>query len=186
MGRFLARLCAATVLGISLLASQAGQATASDLSTTAGQAASQPGPATARGGPRLPQAAQPGSAIVPGFDSTTYGPNDDGSYPCTSQVDGTPSGCTRPIPLPFTIDYYGTKYSSVYLNNNGNLTFGAPLSTYTPESLNQISVPMIAPFWADVDTRVGPLVTYGDGTIGGHIAFGVNCLNVGCFSRSTR
>jgi hypothetical protein len=103
-----------------------------------------------------------GQAIVPGFRENTFGPNDDGSYPCTGKEGGTPGDCTpAAIPLPFPVDFYGSPYQSLYINNNGNLTFGAPLSVYTPESLNQIGVPMIAPFRADVDTRVGQLVTFG-------------------------
>jgi hypothetical protein len=44
---------------------------------------------------------------------------------------------------------------------------------------------MIAPFWADVDTRTGPVVTYGYGTVDGHTAFGVNWLGVGCYNENT-
>src|SRR5262249_9669821 len=95
-----------------------------------------------------------------------------------------PPNCTpTPVPLPFPLRFYGNDYSSLYLNNNGNLTFGRPLGDYTPESLNQIGQPMIAPFWADVDTRTGPTVTFGTGTVDGHAAFGVNWLGVGCFNK---
>lgn len=183
MGRFVARLLTATVLGIWLLASQSGPASASESAKASNRAAGQAGIAVVSGRPHIPQAPQPGTAIVPGFDSQTYGPNDDGSAPCIGPDAGTPQDCTpAPIPLPFPINFYGTEYSSLYLNNNGNLTFGSPLSDFTPESLNQIDLPMIAPFWADVDTRTGPVVSYGEGTVGGHLAFGVNYLSVGCFS----
>jgi GDSL-like Lipase/Acylhydrolase family/Bacterial Ig-like domain (group 3)/Putative Ig domain len=131
------------------------------------------------------QGQQSSGAIVPGFNSETFGPNDDGSYPCTGSNAGVPSGCTpTPITLPFPVNFYGNVYSSLYLNNNGNLSFGQPVSEYTPQSLNQIDVPMIAPFWADVDTRTGPVVTFGYGTVNGHAAFGVNWLNVGCYSEN--
>ena len=131
-------------------------------------------------------AVQASTAIVPGFNSLTYGPNDDGSYPCTGMGAAVPANCTpTPVTLPFPIDYYGTVYTSVYINNNGNLTMGQPLSQFTPQSLNQISAPMIAPFWADVDTRTGPVVTYGYGTVDGHTAFGVNWLGVGCYNENT-
>jgi lysophospholipase L1-like esterase len=185
MGRIVARAVTAAALGISLLVSQAGIALAGESATTAGQAAKQADATTASHGLKLVQATQSGGALVPGFDSQTYGANDDGSYPCTGPGSGVPDGCTpSSIPLPFTVNFFGTNYSSVYLNNNGNLTFGSSLSQYTPQSLNQIAVPMIAPFWSDVDTRVGPEVTFGDGTIGGHIAFGVNWLNVGCYNEN--
>src|SRR5438034_9238885 len=37
--------------------------------------------------------------------------------------------------LPFSINFYGHTYGSLYLNNNGNLTFGQPFSEYTPVPL---------------------------------------------------
>lgn len=114
-----------------------------------------------------PAASSSGSAIVPGFNTVSFPGNDDGS--------------TAPINLPFTMNLFGRAYSSLYVNNNGNLTFTAPLSTYTPVGLAQLGMPMIAPFWADVDTRTGPVVTYGTGSVSGHEAFGVNWLGVGCY-----
>jgi hypothetical protein len=40
-----------------------------------------------------------------------------------------------------------------YINNNGNITFNGLLSSYTPISFPISSQPMIAPYWADIDTR---------------------------------
>src|SRR3954452_15189158 len=77
-------------------------------------------------------------AIRPGFTTNQLAGNDDGS--------------TSSVSLPFAIDFYGHTYSRLYVNNNGNLTMTAPLGAYTPHSLNQLGQPMIAPFWADVDT----------------------------------
>jgi len=52
------------------------------------------------------------------------------------------------------LDFFGTNYTSLYVNNNGNITFSNPLSTYTPGVIDGgIGNPIIAPFWADVDTR---------------------------------
>ena len=36
------------------------------------------------------------------------------------------------INLPFAFNLYGTNYASVYINNNGNLSFDQPYCTYTP------------------------------------------------------
>ena len=108
---------------------------------------------------------------MPGFNQFTLPANDDGST-------------SSPVPLPFAIDFYGTSYSSLYVNNNGNLTMGQPFGSYTPQSMNQLGIPMIAPFWADVDTRVGPVVSYGYGTVNGHQAFGTNWLGVGCYDEN--
>ena len=41
----------------------------------------------------------------------------------------------------------------LFVNNNGNVTFGAPLSAFTPFGLVDTQQAIIAPFFADVDTR---------------------------------
>ena len=181
MSRRLTGLAAMTVIGVfAVLAAQVAPSTAAVTSRSA---------LTYRVAnpvkPGSEQQAQSG-AIVPGFSAETYGANDDGSYPCTGPEDGVPDGCTpTPISLPFPVTFYGNAYSTLYLNNNGNLTFGQPLGQYTPQSLNQIDLPMIAPFWADVDTRTGPTVTFGYGNVDGHAAFGVNWLGVGCYDQNS-
>jgi hypothetical protein len=157
-------LSAALVIGISLLAVQPKWSGAAELTRSSG-AIGEVGKTAGVG----MAASQTGGAIIPGFSQYTLPANDDGST-------------SSPVPLPFPVHFYGNAYSSLYVNNNGNLTFGSPLSQYTPESLNQISLPMIAPFWADVDTRVGPVATYGYGTVNGHAAFGANWIGVGCYS----
>jgi hypothetical protein len=57
------------------------------------------------------------------------------------------------IALPFVFNFYGSPQSSVYINNNGNISFGGPFSTFTPTGFPVAAFPMIAPFWSDVDTR---------------------------------
>ena len=109
-----------------------------------------------------------GAALAPGFNSFELPANDDGS--------------TAEIKLPFKVNYFGKTYGGVYVNNNWNLTFGASQSQYTPQPLGSITLPMIAPFWADVDTRVGNVVTYGSGTVELNKAFGVNWPGVGCYA----
>ncbi|KOR32445.1 hypothetical protein TI05_07190, partial [Achromatium sp. WMS3] len=52
------------------------------------------------------------------------------------------------------LDFFGTNYTSLYVNTNGNVTFANGLSTYTPGTIDGgVNNPIIAPFWADVDTR---------------------------------
>ena len=57
------------------------------------------------------------------------------------------------VALPFTLNFYGRNYNSLWVNNNGNVTFTGPLSTFTPFGLIAANTPIIAPFLADVDTR---------------------------------
>ena len=63
------------------------------------------------------------------------------------------------------LNFFGTKYTEVFVNNNGSLTFGNGLSSFTPGSIGGDSgLPIIAAFWADVDTRNG----------GGTVSYGYN------------
>jgi hypothetical protein len=58
------------------------------------------------------------------------------------------------INLGFTFVLYGVNHTSCFINNNGNITFGSAFGDYTPSGFPSAAVPpMIAPFWADVDTR---------------------------------
>ncbi|MEI8116215.1 MAG: nidogen-like domain-containing protein [Flavobacteriia bacterium] len=57
------------------------------------------------------------------------------------------------IYLPFSFSFYGTTYDSLYINNNGNISFTMPYNTFTAFTFPDPSFNMIAPFWADVDTR---------------------------------
>jgi hypothetical protein len=58
--------------------------------------------------------------------------------------------------LPGGLNFFGITYTSLYLNYNGSITFGTPLEEYTPTAITGLSnIPIIAPYWADVDTRSG-------------------------------
>ena len=58
-----------------------------------------------------------------------------------------------PINLPFLFCFYGQVMSTVYINNNGNISFGAPYGTFSSAAFPSNQYSMIAPFWADIDTR---------------------------------
>jgi hypothetical protein len=125
------------------------------------------------------------SAILPGFDSVNYPGNDDGTYPCGTS--SAPIGCSpEAVTLPFSLNFFGHTYNAVYVNNNGNLTLDAPLDTYTPFPLSDPGTAIIAPFFADVDTRVGNTVNFGTGVVDGRQAFAVNWPGVGCYFENNR
>lgn len=125
-------------------------------------------------------AAEGPNAIVtsPGCQAVTLPANDDGS--------------SAQVGLPFPIDFFGSTYNTLYVNNNGNVTFNAPLSAFTPSPILGVQTPLIAPFWADVDTRgtgaqpvtFGP-ISAGSTEVNGHAAFCVNWVNVGYYSFGT-
>ena len=112
------------------------------------------------------------AAVRAGFESSTFGANDDGS--------------TSAQNLGFQIDFFGVVSSTVYVNNNGNITIDTPLSTYTPFDLTSTGRQIIAPYFADVDTRTNSTpVRYGQGTVNGRPAFGVTWNTVNCYSAYT-
>jgi hypothetical protein len=114
------------------------------------------------------------NAIRPGFDQQFLDRNDDGS--------------TGIVPMGFFINYFGSSNAMLYVNNNGNVTFGDALSIYAPTPLNQLGqsgiTNIIAPYWADVDTRntASDVVKYGTNMVDGHAAFGVDWVNVGYYN----
>lgn len=91
-------------------------------------------------------------------------------------LDRNDDGSTDAISLPFTVNFFGQTYDSFYVNNNGNVTFREALGEYTPAPFpldpgifgggggevalpavaNILTNPIIAPYWADVDTRADP------------------------------
>ena len=92
---------------------------------------------------------------------------------------------TAAIPLGFDVSFFGNEYSSVFVNTNGNVTFDAPLSTYTPFDLSTTDKVIVAPYFADVDIRStnGGAVTYGTMTYEGHDAFCVEWHDVGYYDQ---
>jgi hypothetical protein len=113
-------------------------------------------------------AANAGAIRTPaGFDSNAFTNNDDDSQFISD--------------VGFTLNFFGVTSNSLYINNNGNITFDAPMSAFMPEPIAGTGQPMLAPFFADVDTRGGNPLTWGNATVGGRDAFFVNWIGVGHF-----
>ncbi|WDE08449.1 PEP-CTERM sorting domain-containing protein [Thalassomonas viridans] len=122
-----------------------------------------------------------------GFGENVLAANDDES---SSFIDITPA-------LSGGLDFFGTNYSGLYVNNNGNVTFANRLGTFTPYALTGATDnPIIAPFFADVDTRGGASTpSAGGNSTGSNLVywdlddvnniFTVTWDDVGYFSRQT-
>src|SRR5262245_36774082 len=108
------------------------------------------------------------SPIRAGFNGSTLGVTDDGS--------------AGPAALGFTANFFGVERGEVYVNNNGNLTFDGGLDGFTPAAFASADRRIIAPFFADVDTRGGGTVTFGTGSVDGRAAFAATWSDVGYFS----
>lgn len=109
----------------------------------------------------LPQPVQ----VTPAEPIVTITPANEGSRELTLKVplDGTftlamgpnDDGYTSLMTLPFNFCFYGDIVNTFYINNNGNVSFTTPYWEYTPTGFPSNLYIMIAPFWADVDTRGG-------------------------------
>ncbi len=60
---------------------------------------------------------------------------------------------TVAIMIPFTFCFYGDPVTKIFINNNGNVSIGKPITRFLGELLSSNLNNIIAPFWADVDTR---------------------------------
>lgn len=89
-----------------------------------------------------------------GFGTACLTPNDDSS---SSAIDVRGA-------FPHGLQFFGETYEQIYVNTNGNITFGAPLSQFTPDAFPVAERPMIAPYWADVDIRPDGCYSSDDGT----------------------
>ena len=130
-----------------------------------------PAPTVSVGPTPPPQA----DAIVDllGCNDNTLAANDDGSSPQFNTS--------------FPLNFFGQTYNSLYVNNNGNITFDSSLGTYTPFGLQGAATKIIAAFFADVDTEGSGsgLVRYGNGVYSGNRTFCANWINVGYFNNGT-
>lgn len=92
------------------------------------------------------------------------------------------------IDLPgFEITYFGTPYSSLFVNSDGNLTFGEADTASTSRDLQRLlnGPPRVAPFFADLD----PSAASGDGGV--YVRFAGNKMivtwwNVPEFDKTSR
>lgn len=113
-----------------------------------------------------------GDTIIPGFNGQASLPGCDG---CSSGA----------ISTGFAMNFFGTTRTQLFVSNNGYVTFDAGQGAFTPGGLGASygGLPIIAPFFGDVDTRGGlGSVTYGTGTFDGRSALGVNWIDTGYFS----
>jgi hypothetical protein len=126
--------------------------------------------------PPVAMAVGPNAIMTPtGYNVNTVARGDDNSSPT--------------VGLPFTMNWFGAVYNTVYINMNGNVTFGQPYGGYTPTNvLNNTGQDIMAPFWADVDTRstLTSPCTYSDianpPLVDGREAFFVNWINVASYN----
>jgi hypothetical protein len=124
-------------------------------------------------------------AVRSGFDANQLWRNDDSFTGPVTHGLGVLNSATGNLDLVF--GGANRAFPSFWVNNNGNITLDGGMSTYTPFSIISGNKPIIAPFFADVDTRPAGsnIVSYGTGTVDGRAAYGINYVDVGYYSYGT-
>ena len=105
----------------------------------------------------------------------------------SSTLAASDDGYASGISLGFGVNFLGHINTSLNVVNNGNIQFnGTPPANFDPSGLTAVNNrQIIAPFFADVDTRSGNIATYGATTINGKSAFIVNWPGVGYYNQHT-
>lgn len=108
--------------------------------------------------------ASPGVYTAGGYYTTSLGPNIVTTGGGNAANVGLPSGRNddgfMALSLGFNVTFFGNTYSSLYINNNGNVSFGSGISAYIPSGPTGANAPIISPFFGDVDTRASTGVVH--------------------------
>ena len=88
------------------------------------------------------------------------------------------------VDIGFPINFFGVTHTQLFVNNNGNVTLGAPFGPFIAVPLAGTRQAIIAPFFADVDTRAAGSGLVHFGTPPGRPdLFVVNWIGVGYANR---
>jgi len=108
----------------------------------------------------IPQSAlnsSPGVYTPGGYYTNTLGPNivttGGGNAANVGLASGRNDDGFMALSLGFNFTFFGITYNSLFINNNGNVSFGSGISAFVPVGPTGANAPVISPFFADVDTR---------------------------------
>jgi hypothetical protein len=111
----------------------------------------------------IPQSAlnaSPGVYTPNGYYTNNLGPNivttGGTNWANVGQADGRNVDGFMALDLGFNFTYFGITYDSLFVNNNGHVSFNAGSALYTPNSPTGSSYAAISPFFGDVDTFHNP------------------------------
>lgn len=100
------------------------------------------------------------------------------SWSGDTSIPGNDDGSSPQISLSTSFWFFGQEKNSLWVNNNGNITFDGSLYSYTPESFPG-PYEIVAAYWGDVDTRGtgSGLAYYGERTDDGTLTTISNQVN---------
>jgi hypothetical protein len=109
-----------------------------------------------------------------GFGESSLPRGDDASTGFISLASAFPQGLT----------FLGRTFTGLYVNTNGSITLAAPSGAFTPTAITGATGnPIIAPFWADVDTRGGATAaTPGGNSLGTNLVYYDQDAGTGTFT----
>ncbi len=95
------------------------------------------------------------------YQSVTFTPGNGPAPPPSETVISVSDDDSASIPLGFSFPFFGQSYTSVYVNSDGNLTFGQGDKVSAPRDHNRFmtGAPRIAPLFADLDPSKGGAIT---------------------------
>jgi hypothetical protein len=112
--------------------------------------------------------------VSPGVTTVVVPGSDDGSVSVSLATFST------------SFPYYGSTYTSFFINMNGFVSFGSPDGDFTPTIAEfRGGVPRIAPFWVDLSANTGGTVSYSVNESVSPPVVRVNFTNVPEFSLPT-
>jgi hypothetical protein len=101
--------------------------------------------------------ASPGKYTAGGYYTNDLGTNivttGGGNAANVGQADGRNDDGYMALDLGFNVTFFGQTYNSLFINNNGSVSFGSGISAYVPTGVTGVNAPIISPFFGDVDTR---------------------------------
>ncbi|XP_051522636.1 uncharacterized protein LOC127422868 [Myxocyprinus asiaticus] len=78
-----------------------------------------------------------------------------------AKIPTSDDGSSPPIPLLEPFVYFGRIYNTIYVNNNGDLTFDKPLYQWYPDNIPAFLLrDIIAPLWTDIDITHYGTISY--------------------------
>uniref|UniRef100_A0A8C9T7P5 NIDO domain-containing protein n=1 Tax=Scleropages formosus TaxID=113540 RepID=A0A8C9T7P5_SCLFO len=104
-------------------------------------------------------------------DFYPYGPNNGDSL-----IPPVNDGNSSVILLTETLQFFGTEYNKLYVNNNGFLTFDQPVSSSYP-SMFRSGYDIIAPLWSNWNNAKSGVISYRQVTSGGDLQQATSDIN---------